>query len=148
MEHVELDAVNWQENWISLEPEVFQKRVASILDANKGGWVVDGSYHERLGELVRERADTILFLNIPLIITVPRVIKRSIKRVLSKELLWGKNRETLKGASYLVMWTVKYHRRRVKKMEALEESLLGTDTKYIMFRTNAAARKWLTDDAK
>lgn len=143
--YIELDSINWLENWESMGESKFRNEISTLISEHEDGWVVDGSYHQRLGELVRDKADTIVFLKIPLFITVPRVFVRSIRRIVTKELLWGKNQETLKGAMNLLWWTAKYHRERKAKMKQLAKELESTDTKYYEFTRNKHAREWLKD---
>ena len=148
VEFLELDAVNWQKNWKSLEVAKFVERIESFLDDNPSGWVIDGSYKHVIGSVVVDAADTIVFLRIPLIISVPRVARRSFQRIVSKQLLWGTNRESIKGALHLLWWTIKFHRRRIRKMKEIAKELETKDTVYKEFRSNRQARKWLYNDAK
>ena len=48
MPHVELDALHWGPNWSVPTDEDFRARVAEALTTP--GWVVDGSYHGKLGD--------------------------------------------------------------------------------------------------
>jgi hypothetical protein len=47
-------------------------------------------------DLVLERADTMVWLRLPFRVVFPRLLKRTFKRGLRKELLWGTNRESLR----------------------------------------------------
>jgi adenylate kinase family enzyme len=48
--HVELDALFHGPNWAETPAEEFRRRVAAATDGD--GWVVDGNYESKLGDLV------------------------------------------------------------------------------------------------
>src|SRR5207248_4287543 len=63
--HVELDALHHDAAWQEAPAEVLRERVDAALAAAPDGWVVDGNYHGKLGRSVLERADTVVFLDMP-----------------------------------------------------------------------------------
>ncbi len=88
--YVEIDALNHLANWTALEPA---ELLAEVDHATTGdGWVVDGNYSSVL-DLVWERADTVVWLDLPRSLVMRQVIGRSAKRVLTREELWNGNRE-------------------------------------------------------
>jgi len=93
---VELDAIHWQAGWTELDASELQRRVAPLaaLDA----WVMDGSYRSKLGDLVLERADTVVWLDLPRRVWLPRLVVRTLRRVVTREELWNGNRESLRTA--------------------------------------------------
>jgi adenylate kinase family enzyme len=112
--HVELDALNWGPDWTEAPPVEFRQRVEEAIAGE--GWVVDGNYHGKLGDLVHSRADTIVWLDLPLRIALARIWRRTLRRIRTGEELWAGNRETWLGAFWgrdsLLVWTVRHHRRR------------------------------------
>ena len=56
------------------------------------GWVVDGNY-SAVRDLVWDRADTVVWLDLPRLVVVRRITTRSIRRVVRREELWNGNRE-------------------------------------------------------
>ena len=61
--HVELDALFHGPGWTETPVEEFRRRVASTTEGS--GWVMDGNYESSLGDLVLERADTVVWLDLP-----------------------------------------------------------------------------------
>lgn len=147
VEYIELDAINWQPNWESLEPEKMKAEVKKQINSRKKvGWVVDGSYSGRIGNLVTDSADTIIFLQIPLLITIPRLIVRGLKRIITKEKLWGVNTENLKGLCALLRFTIKFHRKRIRRLNELKREYDATgEKKVLIFKSNRTANAWLND---
>jgi hypothetical protein len=62
--------------------------------------LIDGAYRSKLGNLVLARADTDVWLDLPRRVWLPRLLRRTIRRLLMQEQLWNGNRETLRG----VLW--------------------------------------------
>jgi dephospho-CoA kinase len=62
LEHVELDALHHDPGWTPAPAPVLQARVSSALDDARG-WVVDGNYDGKLGALVRDRAELVVWLD-------------------------------------------------------------------------------------
>ena len=92
---VELDALNHGPRWAQAAPEELRARVEPVLA--EPGWVVDGSYRSKLGDLVLERADAVVWLDLPRRIWLPRLVRRTLKRIVRRERLWNDNRETLRN---------------------------------------------------
>lgn len=89
--HVELDALFWQPSWVESEAEDFRTRVAAATEGER--WVVSGNYTGRLNALLWQRAEMVIWLDLPQRITVSRMLIRSWRRWRTNELLWGTNRE-------------------------------------------------------
>jgi len=116
---VELDALNWEPNWYDVskqDPAEFERR---ILEATAGdGWVVAGSYSRFSKPLLHPRAETIVWLDLPLPLILRRVVTRSWRRWRTKELLWGTNYENfwshlkLWSTDSLIYWAVANHRKK------------------------------------
>jgi hypothetical protein len=108
---VELDAIHHGPGWTELSAEELRAQVVPILARN--AWVIDGGYRAKLGDLVLERADLVVWLDLPLRVWLPRLIRRTIRRIVRHEELWNGNQETWRGAfggpESLVWWAVRAH---------------------------------------
>ena len=111
--YVELDAIHHGPGWAELSAEELQSRVAPILATD--AWVIDGTYRRKLGDLVLRHADTVVWLDQPICVWLPRLLRRTIGRIVRREELWNGNRETWRGAfggrDALVWWALRGHRR-------------------------------------
>ncbi len=93
---VELDALNHGPGWVEATALELRARVAPIVADD--AWVIDGGYRHKLGDLVLEAADTVVWLDLPRRQWVPRLVRRTLRRILHREELWGGNRETFRNA--------------------------------------------------
>ena len=71
--YLEIDAVHHGPNWTEASAEELQTRVRDFMAGAPGGWVIDGNYESKLGDLVLAAADRIVWLDPPL-----RVALRSV----------------------------------------------------------------------
>lgn len=71
-----LDSMFWKKGWVPISREELIQQQKQIF--TKESWIIDGNYSSTL-ELRLEAADTIIFLNLPRIQCVYRVIKRRIQ---------------------------------------------------------------------
>ena len=111
--HVELDALFHGPGWTETPVEEFRRLVALATEAD--GWVVDGNYQTKLGDLVLRRADTVVWLDQPLPLLLWRITRRTIRRVRRGEELWSGNRESWRGGFFgwesMFVWTIRSHLR-------------------------------------
>src|SRR5919198_4318977 len=120
--HVELDALFHGPSWVETPAEEFRRRVAAATAGE--GWVVDGNYESKLGDLVLGRADTVVWLDVPLRVALSRVTRRTIRRIRTGEELWSGNRESWRGGFFgwesMFVWTIRSHlRHRQTRAERL-----------------------------
>jgi adenylate kinase family enzyme len=110
----ELDALFWKPSWIESTEDELRARVEPIVAQE--AWVIDGSYQSKIGQLVLSTADVVVWLDLPLRIWLPRLVRRTVARARSGEELWQGNRESLRNAFFsrnsLVLFTVRHVRAR------------------------------------
>jgi adenylate kinase family enzyme len=116
--HVEVDALHHDPGWREASAELLRERVLAAIAAAPDGWVVDGNYFGKLGGLVLERADTVVWLDVPYGTAIRRVLWRTWSRLVSRAELWNGNRERLRdafGRDSIVWWVLTTHRRFAPK---------------------------------
>ena len=108
---VELDALHHGPDWTEATPDELRARVEPIVDTD--AWVIDGAYRGKLGDLVLERADVIVWLDLPLRVWLPRLLRRTTRRTVTREELWNGNRESLRdalgGRDALIPYAIRMH---------------------------------------
>jgi adenylate kinase family enzyme len=91
LRHVEIDALFHGPNWQSASIDELRARVAEATEGD--GWVSDGTYHQMIGELVFERAETVAWLDLPVRLVIWRLLRRTYLRKKHRTVLWHGNRE-------------------------------------------------------
>ena len=140
--HVELDALHHGPNWSAPPAEEFRSRVAAALAGD--GWVADGDYSSKLGDLVLERAETAVWLDQPLPLILWRLWRRTYRRVRRRESLWSGNLETWRGAFWgresLFAWTIRTYFRNRRALP--ERFARHTHLEVVRLRSPRAVRRY------
>jgi hypothetical protein len=120
--HVELDALYWRPGWTPSPEAEFRARVDEATRAER--WVLSGNYNLQR-DLSWPRADTLVWLDFPLRVTLPRIVGRSWRRWRRRELLWGTNVERFwpqlklwSPPDSLLAWTLTHHRTLRRRYES------------------------------
>jgi adenylate kinase family enzyme len=107
-------------------------------------WVIDGNYSASR-DLVWARADTVIWLDLPLAVVMWQVVTRTIRRIARREQLWNGNRESLRtalGRDSIILWAATtYGRRRHDYPTMLAERPPRVTA--IRLRSNRAKRRFL-----
>lgn len=113
----ELDHLYWRPGWQGTPRAEFREKVAAALAGER--WIVCGNYGS-VRDLVWGRADTVLWLDYPLPLSFARLVRRTWRRVVTQEELWGGNRESWRGQllsrESLLLYAVRTHRRRRREL--------------------------------
>lgn len=141
---VELDAIHWQQGgWTPLPQGQFRGVVAEAVRLDR--WVVEGGY-SAVRPLVWERADTVVWLDYPLLVTFGRLLRRTARRVVLKEQLWGGNRESLSltlSRESILLWCRQTHgpnRRKYAEQLGWPEN---QHLRVLRFQSPRKAERWL-----
>ena len=138
---VELDALVHGPAWTEISDQELRAQLAPTLA--RDGWVIDGSYTRKLGRLVIDAADTIIWLDLPIRVWLPRLAWRSYRRLRGREQLWNGNRETLHdlvgGRDSLFGYALRTHFSRRR-----EWPLLFAGKHVVRLRTPADVTDFLT----
>lgn len=92
---IELDALVHGPGWTETSAESLRGQLMPILP--EAGWVIEGTYTHKLGDLIQRAADQVVWLDLPITTWMPRLIRRTIHRVITREELWNGNRESLRS---------------------------------------------------
>src|SRR5438067_4120214 len=94
--YVQLDELMHLPGWQEASDEDFR---SSVDEATAGdAWVVDGSYYNKLGPLLFDRADVVVWLDQPVPLVMKRLIGRAIRDVRTQRDLFNGNRQTWRYA--------------------------------------------------
>ena len=145
---VELDSLYWGRDWQPAPLELFRHRVdCEIRDGGDDrGWIVVGIYGQ-VRDLTWSAADTLVWLDLPLSLVMWRLLRRTVRRTLTGEELWGTgNRETFRQAfmsrQSILLWAWRTHRLNRDRFErACEE--LGDDKTVVRLRSAREVERFL-----
>ena len=111
---VELDALVHGPGWVETPDDELRAQVEPIVASE--GWVIDGTYQRKLGDLVLRSADVVVWLDLPVRVWFPRLIRRTARRMSGREQLWHGNKESVVtafwGRESLFAWAFRSHFRR------------------------------------
>jgi adenylate kinase family enzyme len=142
--HVELDALHWQPNWTETPVDEFRAKVRDALQGDT--WAIDGNY-SKVRDIVWGRADTVVWLDYAYLVIVGRVIRRTFKRGLTRELLWNENRERLLGNLFskdsIIWWAMSTYWRRKREYPILFEKPDHSHINFIRLRSQKESDAWL-----
>lgn len=139
---VELDALVHGPGWVETPDDDLRRQLEPVLASD--GWVIDGTYRRKLGDLVLRSADTVVWLDLPIRVWLPRLIRRTWRRVRGREQLWNDNTESLASAVWgresLFVWAFRTHFRRRR-----EWPRAFSDLRVIRLRTPAEVERFLRE---
>ena len=145
--HIELDALmHVRPGWDDASPEEFQASIRAAINAAPNGWVADGNYSVG-GTILLDAADTAIWLRLPFRVVYPRLARRTIKRVLSRELLWDTNRERWRDVfskDSMFVWGIKSWKGHFRKTRARLRSAPGS-VRIIVLKTPREVDDFLAD---
>jgi len=108
---VELDALVHGPNWTETPDEELRRLLEPVLAGD--GWVIDGVYRRKLGDLVLGQADLIVWIDLPLHVWLPRLVRRTVRRLQGREEIWNANRESIRtavwGRDALIPYAIRMH---------------------------------------
>ncbi|MER6106371.1 hypothetical protein ABT115_29905 [Streptomyces sp. NPDC001832] len=114
--HLDLDELFWGPSWAPVDPSVFRDSVRGALAADT--WIADGNYGGETGETLLAHAELAIWLDLPLRICLPRLIRRSLQRAATGQELFAGNRETfshLIARDSILWWGPAHHHRHRRR---------------------------------
>lgn len=144
LEYIEMDAIHHQPNWTERPRE----ETAAILDevTKRENWVVDGNYSFALDHHV-DRADMVVWLDYSFPFVFGRLLLRTLRRGIKKEVLWAGNRETLTKAFFskdsILWWMITTHHRRRRQCLEMKKALKDRPGNFVHLTSPLQTDLWL-----
>jgi adenylate kinase family enzyme len=144
--HIELDSIFHQPNWTPLDDDEFRRRADEA--TREGRWVVDGNY-SAVREVVWNRADTVVWFDLPYLLVLGRTIRRTVRRAVTREELWNGNREPMSNLwsinpeTSIIAWTATRHPRYRKRYADAARSPHWAHLRFVRLRSQAEAEGFL-----
>jgi adenylate kinase family enzyme len=147
--YLELDGVFHQPNWTPLDADEFRARVAEFVAGEH--WVVDGNYSV-VRPIVWARVDTVVWLDLPRRVVMWQVVNRSVRRLLTRRVLWNGNRESARNLvrwrdENIVLWAWRNHARYADQFIEAAIDPANERIRFVRIASRSEAREFLADAA-
>ncbi|MFJ4923949.1 adenylate kinase [Streptomyces sp. NPDC088725] len=122
----------------------FGARTARI--AASPDWIFDSFGYPEVRDLLWKHADTVLWLDYPKRVVMPRILRRSLRRTLLRERIFGGNREKLTDwfrRDHPARWAWSQHAARRSEIHRRTRDPRFAPLRVIRFGTPAEAAGWL-----
>jgi adenylate kinase family enzyme len=146
--HIELDAIHHLVNWEPIDPDEFLVRVAAVTTTES--WVIDGNYRTVVVDgPVWQRADTVVWLDLPRRTVMAQVIRRTLRRMIRREELWNGNREPLRNLyawdphKSIIRWAWTQHAKYRERFGAAMTSPALDHIEFVRLRSHDESTRWL-----
>jgi len=143
--HVETDALVHGPGWAETPDAELRAAIEPLIRA--GGWVIDSDYRRKLGTLVLEEADTVVWLDLPLHVCLRRLWGRTLPRIRNQEELWNGNRESWRAAFWgwesLFVFAIRKHVGHGRRFTELLARPELAHLEIVRLRSPGAVEKWL-----
>lgn len=139
--HVEIDALFHGPGWT--RSEAFAADVDRF--SATSGWVTEWQY-SRVRGVLAERADLLVWLDLPRSVVMWQVIRRTLRRRLRREVLWNGNvepplRTFFANRGHIVRWAWSTHHQSALRVASLHDE--RPDLVIVRLRDRAAIARWL-----
>ena len=141
--HTEIDGLFHGPNWVP-QPE-FADDVRAFIAAD--AWTTEWQYSSAR-EVLAERADLLVWLDLPFLrVTLPRVIRRTVRRRVRREELWNGNVEPpfhtlLTDREHIVRWAISTRRKYTERVPVLEHQ--HPQLVVVRLRSQREVESWVT----
>lgn len=135
------DDIGWLPGWRQPSTEEQRKLAARIVAQDR--WVLDSAYGV-WRDLVVPRAELIVGLDYPRWLSLLRLTRRSLRRVIAREEVCNGNRETfgrLVAPDSIIVWHFRSFSRKRRVMRELEKAPGGSEV--VIFRHPREFEAWL-----
>lgn len=142
---IELDALFWKPNWTQSSKEEFRAKIQESI-SEFSGFIIHGNYNQ-VRDLTWGNSDIVIWLDYSKKLVMWRVLKRSVLRILSREVLWSNNKESFRknflSKESIILWSWNTYAIRKKQYLELSEKPEYTNIKIIRIQTPKEADKLL-----
>jgi adenylate kinase family enzyme len=145
---LELDSLRHQPDWQELPDDEFRHAVREFI-ASHDEWVVDGNYRSVVQADVWAAADTVVWLDLPLLQNMRNIIWRTVSRAVLRTELWNGNRErwqnlfSLDPYESMIVWAWTRHGEYRERYEASRDDPRWSHLDFVRLTSREALDAWL-----
>lgn len=136
-----LDALYWRSGWVEAPPAEFAASQAEI--AARGTWIIEGNYTHTF-EIRAERADTIIYLELPFATCLYRVFRRWLTNIGRTRIDMAPGCKEKLDFEFIRFICTTYHRRKANMETRLRYlNTIGEEKAVIRLKGKRAIRAYL-----
>ncbi|MDQ4051842.1 MAG: adenylate kinase [Actinomycetota bacterium] len=136
-----VDDLTWLPGWVAVEPEE-QRRVISAICAGDR-WLLDTAYGA-WRDVPLARADLVIGLDYPRWLSLERLVRRTVTRLVTREPMCNGNTESLRNAlsrESIIAWHFRSFSRKRARIRAGESASQGPPV--LRFTSPSALEAWI-----
>lgn len=144
---IELDALYHQAGWQTTDADAFRREVEAVTAGER--WVIDGNYRAVVvNGPVWERADAVVWLDLPRSQVMRQVTGRTMHRLIRREELWNGNCEPLVNLAFwrqdsILHWAWTHHATYEDRYRTAMTSPAFDHLEFVRLTSHADAGEWL-----
>jgi adenylate kinase family enzyme len=140
--HTEIDALYHGPNWSRRDE--FYTDVETLVAGD--AWITEWQYRS-VRPMLADRADTLVWLDFPVRLWLPRLLRRTIRRRRTREKLWADNLEPplwhlVTGRDHVISWSLRTHREYRALIADVEAS--HPRLQVVQLRNQVDVDRWLS----
>jgi adenylate kinase family enzyme len=136
-----VDDLAWEPGWVQVPVDVQRARIAAICEGPE--WVLDSGYGS-WRDIALARADLVVGLDLPRRVSLSRLVRRTVRRLLSGTEVCNGNKESLRavlGPESIVRWHFRSFSRKRRTMRQWHADPSGPPV--VLLDSTAAVDHWL-----
>ena len=141
------DDLGWLPGWTN-RPLEDQRRLAADITA-QDRWVLDSAY-SAWRDIVLDRVQLIVFLDYPRWLSLGRLVRRTVRRIVTREPVCNGNVETLRRAlarDSIIAWHFRTFRSKGEAIARIEDAAQDGTPAVLTFRHPRELDSWLASGA-
>jgi adenylate kinase family enzyme len=147
--HLETDALVHGPGWSETPDSQLRALVEPLVLSER--WVIDSDYRRKLGTLVLQHADTVVWLDLPLRVCLRRLWARTRRRIRGREQIWNGNTESwwtaFGGRNSLFGYAIRSHFSSRRSMPELLARPELAHLQLVRLRSRDEVDRWLAQVA-
>jgi adenylate kinase family enzyme len=138
-----VDDLSWQPGWVEVPGDEQRRRIQHICAQSE--WILDTAYGKWL-DLPLGRAQLIVGLDYPRWLSLQRLVRRTLMRLVSRRLVCNGNRESIRGLfsrDAIIVWHFRSFSRKRQRVRRWSEDQASPPV--LRFTSPRQAEEWLSE---